>query len=52
MGEEDYGEYCQKLDMDEKTFEIEKKTLLSSLEVNEKTQQHLKQMTVSQSENN
>lgn len=38
--------------MDEETFEIEKKTLLSSLEVNEKTQQHLEQMTVGQSENN
>lgn len=51
-GEEDYGVYCQKLDMDEEHFELEKVQLLESLQVTEETKNNIEHKTIGQAENN
>lgn len=50
-GEKDYGEFCQKLDMEEETFENEKLAMLSSLQVDDKLQHHIQKITIGQAEN-
>lgn len=50
-GEEDYGEFCQKIDMDEETFNNEKTIMLSSLQVDNQLQEHIQKVTVGQAEN-
>lgn len=51
-GEEDYGEYCQKLDMDQEDYEQEKIQFLKSLQVTEDIRKHIEQKTIGQAGNN
>lgn len=50
-GEEDYGEYCQKLDMDEEDYELEKIQFLKILQVTEDTRKDIEQKTIGKSDN-